>query len=300
VAELHVLHGAILAAGAPSGEAVGAIAWAACTDADRFVQVGALMTDAARAVLTLWDRVIALAEQAQPLDWTRPTPDPDMTVRDVVSHVAAGTAIPAGPRVPPAELVEGLRLARAEYEARLAAVARHHRRHEEQHDEPHDATHLRRQLGATCLDLYVHAHDLSTALGVPVDLDDDSPAVTEACQYLLGLTPHLFAGRAGAHEGQTLRVGLPGMAERGPVLAAADGATVTVAGGRGLWRPDATAEGQPDGTDTDGAGVVTAKPAAFVLLLAGRGDPAQWRDRGALEWSGDSGEAFVRKARLFA
>jgi hypothetical protein len=246
------------------------------------------MTDAARAVLTLWDRVISLAEQAQPLDWTRPTPDPDMTVRDVVSHVAAGTAIPAGPAVSAAELVEGLRLARAEYEARLAAVTRHHDRHID-----HDATHLRRQLGATCLDLYVHTHDLQAALGVPVDLDDDSPAVTEACQYLLGLTPHLFAGRAGAQEGQALRVGLPGMAQRGPVLAAAEGATVTVADGRGLWRPD--------GVDGDDAvGVVTAKPAAFVLLLAGRGDPGHWRDRGALEWSGDSGEAFVRKARLFA
>jgi hypothetical protein len=222
------------------------------------------MTAPEAAVLSLWDRVIALAEQAGATDWTRPTPDPEMTVRDVVSHVAAGTAV--GRAGTPDQLVEGLRLARAAHAERLAADAA----------AAHGPGHPHHAIGASCLDLYVHAHDLSTALGVPVDLDEDSPAVREACRYLLHLAPRLLAVRAGAQAGDTLRVGLPG-----------DETQVTV-GSTELWRPDCA----------DGS--VTATPAALVLLLAGRGDPGHWRARGALDWSGSSGEAFVRKARLYA
>ncbi|HEV7756465.1 MAG TPA: maleylpyruvate isomerase N-terminal domain-containing protein [Mycobacteriales bacterium] len=221
------------------------------------------MTAPAQAVLSLWDRVIALAEQAEATDWGRPTPDPEMTVRDVVGHVASGIAV--GRTGTPDELIEGLRLARAAHAERLAADAA----------AAHGPGHNHHAVGASCLDLYVHAHDLSTALGVPVDLTEDSPAVREAARYLLHLAPRLLALRAGAQTGDTLRVGLPG-AE-----------TELTVGGAELWRPD--------GAD----GSVTATPAALVLLLAGRGDPGHWRARGALDWSGSSGEAFVRKARLY-
>jgi uncharacterized protein (TIGR03083 family) len=224
------------------------------------------MTAPAQSVLSLWDRVIALAEQAGATDWARPTPDPEMTVRDVVSHVAAGTAVPGGRAGTPEQLVAGLRLARAAHAERLAADAA----------AAHGPGHVHHAVGASCLDLYVHAHDLSTALGLPVDLEEDSPAVRAACRYLLHLAPRLLALRAGAQAGDTLRVGLGG-AE-----------TELTVGGAELWRPD--------GAD----GSVTATPAALVLLLAGRGDPGQWRARGALDWSGSSGEAFVRKARLYA
>jgi hypothetical protein len=222
------------------------------------------MTAPEQAVLSLWDRVIDLAERAGATDWARPTPDPEMTVRDVVSHVASGTA--TGRTGTPEQLVQGLRLARAAHAERLAADAA----------AAHGPGHVHHAVGASCLDLYVHAHDLSTALGVPVDLDEDSPAVREAAHYLLHLAPRLLALRAGARAGDTLRVGLPG-----------DETQLTV-GREELWRPDG-AEGS-----------VTATPAALVLLLAGRGDPGHWRARGALDWSGPSGEAFVQKARLYA
>jgi hypothetical protein len=235
------------------------------------------MTDSVQAVLPLWDRVIALAEQAGPRDWTRPTPEPGMLVRDVVSHVASGVPVPART---PEHLLEGLRRAREAYLAHLAAAEQH------LHGHPHHGHHQQRHdhaLGAACLDLYVHAHDLASALHVPVDLDDDSPAVREACHYLLHLAPKLFTVRAGAQEGDTLRLGVPG-------AEAADGRWATVEGLATATRLDRPA--------TDGS--VTAKPAALVLLLAGRGDPGHWRARGALEWSGESGEAFVRRARLLA
>jgi hypothetical protein len=225
------------------------------------------MTEPATPVLELWDRVIALAEQAAPTDWTRPTPDPDMTVGDVVTHVAAGAPLLGRS---PAELLDGLRLAREAYASRVTlAEPGHHVRDD-------------RALGASCLDLYVHAHDVATALRIPVDLDDDSPAVAAACRYLMHLAPKLMTARVGAQEGDAVRLALPGV-----------GDGLATAGPR-LWRPDSEdADADPDD------GTVVAKPAAFVLLLAGRGDPGHYRARGALDWSGASGEAFVRKARLF-
>jgi hypothetical protein len=228
------------------------------------------MTDAVRAVLPLWDRVIALAEGADPADWSRPTPDPGLDVRGVVSHVAV-----APPTGTPAQLLERLRQAREAYLAHLAQAERHlHGHGHGHHHHDHDVA-----LGAACLDLYVHAHDLAGALGVPVDLGEDSPAVREAYRYVMGLAPKLFTVRAGAQAGDTLRLGAGG--EQAEVEA--------------LPRRGAPGELRPaiDGT-------VTATPAALVLLLAGRGDPGLWRARGALEWSGESGEAFVTKARLLA
>ncbi|HEV7826994.1 MAG TPA: maleylpyruvate isomerase N-terminal domain-containing protein [Mycobacteriales bacterium] len=225
------------------------------------------MTDSVRAVLPLWDRVIALAEGASPTDWSRPTPDPGLDVRGVVSHVAV--APPAGA---PAQLLEGLHRAREAYLAHLAHAELHLHGHGHHHRHGQD-----RALGAACLDLYVHAHDLAGALGVPVDLDEDSPAIREACRYVMGLAPKLFTVRAGAQAGDTLRLGVPGALAEVAALPSR----------RGEERP---------ATD----GTVTATPVALVLLLAGRGDPGLWRARGALEWTGESGEAFVTKARLLA
>ncbi|HEY0485298.1 MAG TPA: maleylpyruvate isomerase N-terminal domain-containing protein [Mycobacteriales bacterium] len=227
------------------------------------------MTDSVRAVLPLWDRVIALAEQVSPADWSRPTPDPGLDVRGVVSHVAV-----APPTRSPAQLLEELHRAREAYLAHLAAAERHLHGHAHGHHRHHGHD---RALGAACLDLYVHSHDLASALGVPVDLEEDSAAVREAYRYVLDLAPKLFTVRAGARAGDTLRLGVPGGHEEVAAL------------------PSRHGDGRP-ATD----GTVTATPAALVLLLAGRGDPGLWRARGALEWSGESGEAFVARARLLA
>lgn len=53
---------------------------------------------------------------------------------------------------------------------------------------------------------------------------------------------------------------------------------------------------------------VVGDPAAFTLLVSGRGEPQEWRERSAsdgdgagplLDWAGVRGEEFVERARLF-
>ena len=219
--------------------------------------------DAAGAVMDTWDRVVALAERIELGDWSRPTPCPDVSVGALVAHVAM--VAPPGPDQErgPQRLLDGLRAARRAQAVRLS-----------------DETRSRRILRAACLDMWVHAADLATTLGEPLDVDEDSPAVLEACRYLLGLTPHLFK-RTGAGEDATLTIAVRGLGEQGMAL--------KVRAGRAVWSP------QHD----PGGDAVTVTPAAFLLLLSGRGDPEYWRDAGALEWSGAGGEEFVRKARIF-
>lgn len=216
------------------------------------------MRAAASAVIQLWDGVVERAEQLQGDDWLRPTPDRDMDVRALVVHLT--TTPPAHPPASSASLLEQLRATRDAQAVRLSGLA-------EAADEAWRAgaetTRDHRLLRASALDMFVHAHDLSTALGHEPDLDDSAVAM-ESCHYLLPMLGHLLPTREGD---LAVRFDVPG------VSSAAHG--------------DA------------GADVVTATPAALVLLLSGRGDADEWRRRGALTWSGPAGEAFVRQARLF-
>jgi uncharacterized protein (TIGR03083 family) len=230
--------------------------------------------DATDAIMGLWDRFVALAEHIEPHDWSRATPCPDLDVSSLVAHVAAGTPPLAGTERTGELWRDQLLAARRGQAARLAALTAHATA-----AAPSERT-RDRLLGASCLDMWVHAYDLATALGQPVDLDEDSPAVQHACRYLLCLTPHLFARGAGDQEGATLRIALRGEVDHDAALAVREG--------QGLW-----------GAPGDAAGhEVTATPAAFLLLLSGRGEASRSRDRGALTWTGARGEAFVRGARL--
>jgi hypothetical protein len=226
---------------------------------------GATRRDPAGSAAGLWDRVVALAERLEPADWSRPTPDADLTVRDVVEHVAG----PSAPG-PGASLLVRLRRAREMGVAVGIEPARGSTRN--------GPSHL--VLGAACLDLYVHLHDLTMATDAPVDLEERSAEVEDASRQALRYAPYLFAA-AGAADGQTLSLRLQGV----PALDAG----LAVRGGRGVWVPG---EDRADG-------VVTATPAALILLLAGRADPRALRRRGTLEWSGAAGDTFVHRARLF-
>jgi hypothetical protein len=121
--------------------------------------------------------------------------------------------------------------------------------------------------------MYVHSHDLGASLGAGADLEEDSAALAEACAYLLGLAPRLLVRSGGRAD---LRIALAGL-------------DPAVATGTGSLRPDG--EGH--------RGELVATPAAFVLLLSGRADPASLHAAGALEWSGTAAAAFVERARLF-
>lgn len=217
------------------------------------------------AILDLWDQLIGLAERIGAEALSRPTPCAGTDVGALVAHIAGVH----GPISGADGLVAGLRRARAAQIAGWRA----------------DGTNpvlRRRQLGASCLDLWVHAWDLATAVGEPVDLDEDSAALAEAWNYLSAYLPRLAARWSGAAEDAALRIVL-----NGPVDHAAGAA---VQGGRAVWSPDRDR----------GQHTVTGKMGALVLLVSGRGDPEHWRERNALAWSGSSGEAFVHRARLFS
>lgn len=222
--------------------------------------------DAADSVMDLWDRVVALAEQVKPDDWSRPIPCLDLSVRGLVAHVATATG--ANGADPSAQLLAELKAAREAQAARMMALTGHQDR----------------VLGASCLDMWVHTYDLATALDRPVDLDEDSPAVAEASRYLMRFAPQLFARGTAGEDGATLTIDMHGPLQHT--------ATLALQGGRGLWSPDAARARDGD--------TVTATPAAFVLLLSGRGEPERWRDLGMLQWSGAGGAAFVHNARLFS
>jgi hypothetical protein len=218
------------------------------------------MGDAAAALMDAWDRILLQADQIETADWTRPTPCADFDVRGLVTHVA--TPINVGPGLTtPSGLHEQLRAARQREAGRTTA-----------------APSQDRLFGAGCLDLWVHNHDLATALDAPLDLTEDTPAAHEGCRYLLRLAPHLFATRGGAPEDSRLRIAVQGAEE----------SVLAVDAGRGQWRADIKGA-----TDS-----VSGTPTAFILLLSGRGQPEFLRESGQLQWSGAAGEAFVRHARL--
>jgi uncharacterized protein (TIGR03083 family) len=130
-----------------------------------------------------------------------------------------------------------------------------------------------------CYDLWVHLQDLREAVGAPMDLDDRSEAAVVAHQFVVELVPWLFAKRAGAGDGASLRLvlGAPLDVDR----------TVAVSGRRAAW------------TDQErGDDLLEGAPAALTMLASGRRDPSAWRADGLLDWSGPSATTFVTHARL--
>ena len=133
-------------------------------------------------------------------------------------------------------------------------------------------------LGAQCLDMCLHVHDLTSALGTPADLRDHEPAAREACRLVLRVLPRLLVAAVGADDA-TLRV----------AVRLGDDRAVHVTHG-------AVVPGRPE----DAADAVEIDPGGLLLLLAGRRDAESLRDAGALSWTGPAAEAFVHRARLVA
>lgn len=273
------------------------------------MNVPATPADAAAAVADLWARVRALAGGLADGDWRRPTPCSDWDVGDLLGHLSgvqtgfdrsapqpeppAGWAPPEGASGldawtaaavaarrgwTPQQALTELDAAAAGHEARLGALGGW----DEPAMGPLGPSNERDLFLVRCYDIWVHLQDLREALGLGVEDHDASPGAVAAYTYVLGRVPWLYAKRVGAAEGATLRFGLDAPAGVDTVLVVRDG------------RAAFDAEAAP------GDCAVAADPAAFTLLVSGRGDEERWRDAGLLRWSGPRGEAFVQRARLFA
>ena len=256
----------------------------------------------------LWDRVVAVAEGLGPDDWPRPVPwCPGWSVADLISHLGGlqsavnGAPQPAQPQdwQPPPD-VDRFTAAMAP-----AIAARRHCSAEQRLDELRTASDAHvaalaavedwsapavgptgptTQIGLHALrafDVWVHLQDLHDALDRPVDVDDRSPAAAAAYLFVLNVVPWMFVKRAGAAEGATMRVTLGPPLDHDDVLAVVEG--------RARW----------DRLADPGECLVAGTPAAFTLLVAGRGTPQRWREAGVLEWRGPRGADFVGRARMF-
>jgi hypothetical protein len=221
------------------------------------------MDDAAQAVLELWGVAEEAVDGLDAGDWTRPAPGAEPTVGDLVAHLGGvhGGVHFAGPDRLRASLGEARRRTALRLDGRTAGD---------------------RVLGADCLDLCLHAHDLTTALAAPVDLADHAAATVEACRLVIDVAPRLLVAALGARDATVRLVVRRPDAARTVALER----TVHVVGGRCSGPTDA----EPD--------VVEIDADALLLLLAGRRRAEALAATGAAAWTGDAADAFVHRARL--
>ncbi|HWN29715.1 MAG TPA: hypothetical protein VNP37_22315 [Actinomycetospora sp.] len=216
------------------------------------------MEDATRALLGLWDVADENVRALAPGDWARPLPGAGTGPADVAELAIHLTGVHyAGP--------ETLRAA--------LGAARHRALTQLADRAVGDPV-----LGAQCLDMCLHVHDLTAALGAPADLRDHEPAAREACRLVLRVLPRLLVAAVGAGDA-TLRL----------AVRAGDDRAVHVTHGAVV----------PSGTD-EAADAVEIDPGGLLLLLTGRRDAESLRAAGALDWSGPVADAFVHRARLLA
>jgi len=230
----------------------------------------------AGSLVALWDRIAEAVPVLDADDRVRPTACPDTDVTGLAAHLAG--AHWAGPD----------RVRQALTAARDGAVRRVGSRPSGD-----------RVLGADCLDLWVHAHDLDAATRAPLDLVRADAVALEACRLVVDLAPGLLrpAGApAGALHLVVRRPGRDGtalvrtLAVGGGCLA--DGATSTGPSGARLAAVD---EGPVAGS---AASTLEIDADALLLLLTGRRSAAALRAEGAADWAGGPAAAFVARARL--
>ena len=262
----------------------------------------------AAAVAELWDELLALSRRLNHEDWARTTPCERWSVKDVFAHMAGlqtafdGSApqpeLPEGWQAPDglsgldaiteagvvarrdwnvAQVLEEVAAAKAGHVARLESA--------DPDDEamgPFGPTTMSGLHGTRIFDLWSHLQDVRIAVGEKPDTEAATASGQQAAQYVFGGLPRLAVKKAGMEEGQRLSVRV-----HHPVPV--DG-VLEVSGGRATWAQDDS----PEPADR-----IEAAPGALLLLLGGRRSPEQWREDGVLSWSGELGEAFARRARLF-
>lgn len=219
------------------------------------------MHDATRALLRLWDVTDDAVAHLEPEDWALPlvpsgspgavasalldTGGTDVT--DLVTHLTGVHY--AGP--------DRLREALAEAHERAERSALT--------SEPSG-----RVLGARCLDMCLHTHDLHEALGIELDADVAGPAALEACRLVSEFVPRLLA--RSARRATCLRL-LVRARPGGPVEI-----DRTVRVGDGAALPTAEVDADAD---------------AFLMLLTGRRPAGELAAQGRVAWSGRTAASLV-------
>lgn len=218
---------------------------------------------AVRSLLDLWDTTTHSVTDLGAADWERAVADgvPGSDVTGLVTHLTGLHY--AGPD----RLRESIHEARARAALRVRATR------------PSE-----RVLGAQCLDMCLHTHDLTLAVGQPFDLVECEPAAVAACRLLVGVAPRLLVA-AGAQDA-ALRL----LVRAGPDHAPAVDRTVRLRDGHPIAGPSGPWEERTDTVDTTAAGL--------LLLLTGRRDAEGLAAAGLAGWSGDAAERFVHRARL--
>jgi hypothetical protein len=237
------------------------------------------MDGPAEALVALWDRIADAVPALDTDDRVRPTGCPGTDVTGLTAHLAG--AHWAGPE----------RVRQALAAARDGAVRRVGSRPSGD-----------RVLGADCLDLWVHAHDLDTATRAPLDLVRADAVALEACRLVVDLAPRLLRlpGDPGTPAGALhVVVRRPGQDGTALVRTLGVGGGCRADGAPSTARPGARPAVLDEGAVPTGAtSTLEIDPDALLLLLTGRRSAATLRAEGAADWSGGPAAAFVAHARL--
>lgn len=127
-------------------------------------------------------------------------------------------------------------------------------------------------------DLWVHAHDIALPLGVPVEVDPIAAAI--AFDEVAGSLGYIVGKKVGLPDGMSAVFHVHGGVDA-DIAVKVDGRAAVL-----------------DGVDSPDV-EVTADLETFMMLAAGRVDPAARIDAGAITWSGDA-EWGERTARNLA
>lgn len=255
------------------------------------------LADLVDAHRRLFDHYVDLTHRLTDAQMATQSLCPDWDVRAVIAHTIAVEVVldgwaPSDQDPPPFEKMgrfeaEVAGLDRESFAARIASVTASRLAHLESLDPavldapsftPAGVATYGRFLQVRLFDMWVHARDIAIPLGEPTD--DRGAAAEMSLQEVDDSIGYIVGKKIGLPEGKSIVFEIRGPVER-DIAVSVDGRATRV---ESVADPDV---------------VVTTDVATFVMLAAGRVDPQERIDAGAITWSGDA-EWGERAARNLA